>query len=134
VVLRVAVRLAVALACVAGVVVSVMSRDSRLAAEDAFAYYALTQDARGGIERLEDARRMNPTTGIDILESKIVPPPQGIVILRRALEHEPENAELWVALSDAQARGGDRAAATRTWDHARTLAPSFVPPGGPPGR
>jgi predicted Zn-dependent protease len=131
--LRVAVRLAVALACVAGVVVSITSRDSRIEGEVALRYLAETSDARGGIDRLEEARRLNPNAGIDIVESKLVPPREGIAILLRALKEEPENAELWVALADAQARAGDRAAAERTWQRARALAPSFLPPDGPPG-
>jgi predicted Zn-dependent protease len=131
--LRVIVRLAVALACVAGVVVSIISRESRIEAEVALVYIAQTRDARGGVERLEESRRLNPNSGIDVLESKILPPREGIPILLRALKKEPESAELWVALADAQNRAGDRAAAERTWQRARALAPAFLPPDGPPG-
>jgi hypothetical protein len=129
----VAVRVAVALACVAGVVVSIISRESRIEAEEALVYYVHTRDLPRTIERLGDSRRLNPSAGIDIFESKIVPPREGIRILLRALEEEPENAELWVALADAQARAGDRAAAERTWQRARALAPRFLAPDGPPG-
>jgi hypothetical protein len=131
--IRVAVRLAVALACVAGVVISITSRDSRIDGEVALRYLSDTRDQRGTVDRLEEARHLNPNAGIDILESKLLPPREGIPILLRALKEEPENAELWVALADAQARAGDRAAAERTWQRARALAPRFLPPDGPPG-
>jgi cytochrome c-type biogenesis protein CcmH/NrfG len=131
---RLAVRLAVALACVAGVAVSVTSRDSRVAAEKAYAYSIRTHDARGTLERIDEARRLNPDYRLDIAEARTLPPRQGEVVLERSLRREPENAELWVELSVVQARLGDFAATARSYRRAQALAPRFLEPKKTPRR
>jgi predicted Zn-dependent protease len=129
-----AVRLAVALACAAGVAVSVTSRDSRIASEAAYAYSIRTHDARGTLERIDKARRLNPDYRLDIAEARSLPPAQGKKVLERSLRHEPENAELWVALSVAQARLGDFAGTARSYRRGQALAPRFLAPKKAPRR
>jgi predicted Zn-dependent protease len=129
---RVLVRLAVALVCAAGVTVSVISRDSRLRGEDAFRLYYEKRDARGAIAVIGESRRLNPTYHLDLAEAEL-DRAHGVQILQRALDREPENAELWLALSRHQNAAGDRAAAKRSYARARALAPLFLPPDGPPG-
>jgi len=132
--LRLAVRLAVALACVAGVAVSITSRDSRVAAEKAYAYSIHTRDARGTLARIDDARRLNPDYRLDIAEARSLPPKQGKVVLERSLRREPENAELWVELSVIQARLGDFPGTARSYRRAQALAPRFLAPKKTPRR
>src|SRR3954452_12117708 len=133
--LRLAVRLAVALVCVAGVAVSIISRDSRIDAEKAVVYYIFHRDdVQGSIDRLQAARRLNPSFELDVFEARLLPPRQGAaLLLHRTLREEPENAQVWLALSELQARGGDRPGARRSYARARALAPRFLPPGGGPG-
>ena len=132
--LRLAVRLAVALACVAGVVVSITSRDSRIAAEVAYGYSIQTHDARGTLERIDKARKLNPDYRLDIAEARSLPPKQGKVVLERSLRREPENAELWVALSQVQAQLGDFFGTARSYHRAQALAPRFLAPKKTPRR
>jgi cytochrome c-type biogenesis protein CcmH/NrfG len=131
---RLAVRLAVALACVAGVAVSVTSRDSRIATEDAYAHWIHTHDTRGTLERIDKARRLNPDYRLDLAEARTLPPKQGKSVLERSLKHEPENAELWVELSVVQARLGDFAGTARSDRRAQALAPRFLAPKKAPRR
>jgi predicted Zn-dependent protease len=130
----VTVRLVVALACLTGVVVSVIARDSRIAGEEALLYLAETGDRPGTVERLIDARRLNPNSGIDVVRARLVPPGEAVALLRRSVRNEPESVELWVALAQAQIRAGDRAGGQRSYARARELAPRFLPPDGPPDR
>jgi Flp pilus assembly protein TadD len=134
VVLRLSVRIAVVLLCATGVAVSVTSRDSRIAAEEAFAYWFRTHDAPGTVERIDGARRLNPSYELDIAKARALPPAQGKVVLERSLRREPENAELWVALSVAQARLGDFAGTARSYRRAQALAPRFLAPRKTPRR
>jgi Flp pilus assembly protein TadD len=131
---RLAVRLAVALACLAGVAVSVTSRDSRIASEDVYAYSLRTHDARGTLERIDKARKLNPDYRLDIAEARSLPPRQGKAVLERSLRREPENAELWVELSVIQARLGDFAGTARSYRRAQALAPRFLEPKKAPRR
>jgi predicted Zn-dependent protease len=126
-------RVAIALACAGAVVVSLIARDSRIATEEGFQYYLRTKDARGAFDRFEQAKRLNPDFGLDIVQSTMRPD-QADRLLRGALRREPENAELWVALARYQAKRGDREAARQSYARARKLAPSFLPPNDlPPG-
>ena len=111
---------------------SVTSRDSRIAAEDAYGYWFDTHDPRGFVERIHGARRLNPSYQLDIAEARSIPPKQGEVLLKRVLRREPENAELWVALSVAQARQTNWAGAARSYIRARALAPQFLKPSRAP--
>jgi cytochrome c-type biogenesis protein CcmH/NrfG len=131
---RLAVRLAVALACVAGVAVSITSRDSRVASEKAYAYSIRTHDARGTLERIDKARRLNPDYKLDIAEARSLPLKQGKAVLERSLRREPENAELWVELSVIQARLGDFPGTARSYRRAQALAPRFLAPKKTPRR
>jgi predicted Zn-dependent protease len=128
--IRLSVRLLVALACVAGVAVSVISRDSRLEAEKAQVYYGTTGDKQGAIQRIHDARRLNPSYPLDIAEARLLAPAAGVALLERSTHREPQNAELWLALSQEQVRAGDRSGAARSYERARALAPAFLAPAG----
>lgn len=130
--IRLAVRLAVALLCVGGVAVSVISRGSRIEAEKAFRYYLVTHDKAGTLERMDKARRLNPNYDLDIAKARLLPPRQGVQVLTKAVHEEPENAVLWLRLAQQQVAAGDRAAGKRSYARARSLAPAFLPPGGPP--
>lgn len=134
--IRLAVRLVVVLLCAAGVTVSLISRDSRIRAEDAFVYYYEQRDPRGGLERIDDSRRLNPNYQLDIAEASLHATafrdlPRALEILNRAADREPENAEVWVRLAQAYKAHGDEEAARRAYDRAKKLAPRFVPPDGP---
>jgi Tfp pilus assembly protein PilF len=131
---RLAVRLAVALLCATGVAVSVTSRDSRTATEKAYGYWFDTHDSRGTLERIHRARRLNPSYQLDILAAGVVPPSKGKPLLQSALRREPENAELWKAMSVVQAGLGDLAASKRAYYRAVALAPHFLNPGRVPRR
>ena len=93
-----------------------------------------THDARGTIERIDKARRLNPDYRLDIAEARSLPPKQGKVVLERSLRREPENAELWVELSVIQARLGDFAGTARSYRRAQALAPRFLEPKKAPRR
>jgi predicted Zn-dependent protease len=120
------------LLCVGGVAVSLISRDSRIGGEDAFRYYLTTKDEKGALERIDDARKLNPAFDLDIAEARLRPPREGVAELSRAVREEPENAVLWLRLAQQQIAAGDRAAGERSYARARSLAPAFLPPDGPP--
>ena len=129
---RLIVRLGIAVVCVAGVVASLIARDSRTGEQDAFQYYIQTKDPRGTLERLEDSRRLNPDFAIDIGRARL-DRSNAVKILRDAVRDEPENAELWVRLAQQQVVADDRAGARRSYARARELAPLLPPEGPPPG-
>jgi predicted Zn-dependent protease len=131
VVTKLAVRLLVALACVAGVVVSVISRDSRAEMESAFFRYFDTGNRADAIRHFRHAKRLNPAFALDIGLARLQPE-KGVAILSDAVRREPENAELWLRLAQQQAHAGDRAGAKGSYARARRLAPAFLPPDGPP--
>jgi predicted Zn-dependent protease len=129
---RLTVRLGIALVCVAGVVVSLIARDSRTTEQAAFGYYVQTHDARGTLKRLDDAKPLNPDFSIDIGEARL-DRPNAVRILQKAVKDEPENAELWVRLAQQQVVAHDSAGAQRSYARARELAPLLPPKGPPPG-
>ena len=121
-----------ALVCVAGVVASLIARDSRTTEQDAFQYYIQTKDPRGTLKRLDDSKPLNPDFSIDIGEARL-DRPNAVRILERAVRKEPENAELWVRLAQQQVIAKDPAGAQRSYARARALAPLLPPKGPPPG-
>jgi predicted Zn-dependent protease len=127
--IRLTVRLVVAVLCAAGIVASLVARDSRVTREQAFKSYVETRDVPRTLQLLDDARPLNPDFGLDVGEARLKAA-EGVAILEGALRREPENAELWVELSRKQQAVGDRAGARRSWARARELAP-LLPPGGP---
>jgi hypothetical protein len=129
---RLTVRLGIVLVCVAGLVVSLIARDSRTGEQDAFRHYIDTQDGPGTLKRLEDSRTLNPDFSIDIGRARL-DRANSVKILQEAVEREPENAELWVRLAQQQVRAKDPAAAQRSYARARELAPLLPPKGPPPG-
>ena len=130
--IRLVVRTAVVLACVAGVVVSLIARDSRTTEQRAFQVYIETKDPQQALKLLDDAKPLNPDFAITVGEARLKKG-QGVAILRRAVAGEPENAELWVRLAQQQAVAGDRAGAQRSYARACELAPLLPPQGPPPG-
>jgi predicted Zn-dependent protease len=131
VVTKLAVRLLVALACAGGVVVSVISRDSRVESEAAFFRFFDKGNRQDAIRHFRHAKRLNPAYALDIGLARLQPD-RGVAILSDAVRREPENAELWLRLAQQQAHAGDLAAAKRSYARARGLAPAFLPPNGPP--
>ena len=129
---RLTVRLGIALVCVAGVVASLIARDSRTTEQDAFQYYIQTKDPRGTLKRLDDAKPLNPDFAIDVGEARL-DRANAVKILQEAVRREPENAELWVRLAQQQVLAHDQAGAQRSYAHARELAPVLPPKGPPPG-
>lgn len=95
-----------------------------------FRVYFEDKDPRGALARIDGARRLNPNYEFDLAEANL-DRRNAVAILTRAVRWEPENAELWLGLAQAQDRAGDRAAAERSWARAHELAPRFVPPDGP---
>lgn len=130
--IRVTVRVLVALACVAGVAVSLIARDSRIKEQEAFAVYFEHRDRGAALELLREARTLNPRFSLAIAEARLRPD-RGVAILREAVRNEPGNWELWMRLAQQQVRAGDRAAAARSWARARELAPLLPEEGPPPG-
>ena len=129
---RLTVRLGVALVCVAGVVASLIARDSRTTEQDAFQYYIQTKDPRGTLKRLDDSKTLNPDFAIEIGRARL-DRPNAVKILQAAVDREPENAELWVRLAQQQVVAKDPAGARRSYARARELAPLLPPQGPPPG-
>lgn len=129
---RLTVRLGIALVCVAGAAASLIARDSRTTQQDAFRYFVETKDPRGTLERVDAAETLNPDFGLDVARARL-DRANAVKILRKALEREPENAELWVSLAQQQVLAGDRAGARRSYARARELAPLLPPEGPPPG-
>jgi predicted Zn-dependent protease len=127
--IRLTVRLVVVVLCAAGIVASLVARDSRVTREQALLVYVETADVPRTLQLLDDARPLNPDFGLDVGEARLKGA-EGVAILEKALRREPENAELWVELSRKQRAVGDRAGARRAWARARELAP-LLPPGGP---
>ena len=127
---QVLIRGGVALACACAVVASLIARDSRLDEQDAVKRLFVTGDIPRAVERLEDARRLNPDYAIDIGLARLLPA-RSVPILRAAIRREPYNGELWLRLAQRQVVAGDRAGARRSYSRARELAPR-LPPGGPP--
>ena len=126
------IRLVVALACVAGIVVSLIARDSRLTQEDAFAAYINERDSATALRLLRDSRTLNPDFASDVGEARL-DRRNGVRILERAVEREPDNWELWMRLSQQQRAAGDRAGSQRSWARSRRLAPLLPAQGPPPG-
>ena len=120
------------LACVAGVVVSLIARDSRTTEQEAFAVYIETKNPQQTLKLLNEAKRLNPDFAIAVGEARLRKG-QGVAILLKAVEREPENAELWVRLAQQQVVAGDREGAQRSYARARELAPLLPPDGPPPG-
>jgi predicted Zn-dependent protease len=130
--IRLVLRVGIALACVAGVVVSVTARDSRTTEQEAFRVYIDEKDPQRALALLHDATTLNPDWAIDVGKARLTRG-QGVAILQKAAEREPDNAELWVRLAQQQVLAGDRAAAARSYAKARDLAPLLPPDGPPPG-
>jgi predicted Zn-dependent protease len=128
--IKLVVRLAVALACVAGVVVSLTARDSRTTEQNAFRVYIDTKNVPETLRLLDDARTLNPDFALEIAKARLTKG-EGVAILQQAVKKEPENAEIWLRLSQQQVVAGDRAGAQRSYARARELAP-LLPAGGPP--
>ena len=130
--ISVLVRTGVVLACVAGVVVSLIARDSRTTEQRAFQVYIETKDPQAALKLLDEARPLNPDFALDVGEARLKKG-QGVKILSAAVAREPENAELWVRLAQQQVIAGDEAGAQRSYARARELAPLLPPQGPPPG-
>ena len=129
---RLTVRLGIALVCVAGVVASLIARDSRTTEQDAFQYYIQTKDPRGTLKRLDDSKTLNPDFAIEIGRARL-DRANAVKILQDAVKREPENAELWVRLAQQQVVAKDPAGARRSYARARELAPLLPSQGPPPG-
>jgi len=117
---------------VAGVVVSLIARDSRTTEQRAFQVYIETKDPQAALKLLDEARPLNPDFALDVGEARLKKG-QGVKILSAAVAREPENAELWVRLAQQQVIAGDEAGAQRSYARARELAPLLPPQGPPPG-
>jgi tetratricopeptide (TPR) repeat protein len=120
----------VVLACVAGVVVSVISRDSRVKAEEVFRVYNQDRDAKAALKLLDESRRLNPNFELDIAQAQL-DRARAEQILVPALREEPDIAETWLALANERREAGDLPGARRAYARARELAPRFVSPDGP---
>jgi hypothetical protein len=120
------------LACAAAIVCSLIARDSHLQGERAIFYFFDTHDTNGTLKLIDESKPLNPDYRQAITEARLTKSPGGVAILQRALRREPENGELWLRLSQQQVLAGDRAGAKRSYARARTLAPRFLPPTGPP--
>ena len=118
------------LACVAGVVVSVISRDSRVKAEEVFRVYNENRDAGAALKLLDESRTLNPNFELDIAQAQL-DRPRAEAILVPALREEPEIAETWLALASERREAGNLPGARRAYARARALAPQFVSPDGP---
>jgi predicted Zn-dependent protease len=73
--------------------------------------------------RFDSARALNPDSVIDTSEALFLTkePERARRILERALGREPENVQLWLALSQVEVKRRDDAAAREAYDHARRL-------------
>ena len=127
------VRALVVLLCVAGFSAAFISRQSRLIQADVFVQFVKDQNKQRALDRLDDATRLNPESSIEIARARLVPPQQGVKLLQKAVNREPENAVLWVRLAQHQRNAGDGAAAQRSYARARELDSQLPPEGPPPG-
>ena len=117
--IRWGVRLGVALACAAGIVASLIARESRMTEQEAFRVAIEGGDPRRSLALLDDSRRLNPDFAIDLAAAQLSPPRRAVAILRKAAERDPDNAEVWLRLSEHELRAGDRVAARRSYARAR---------------
>jgi predicted Zn-dependent protease len=131
--IRLLVRASVVALCAAGIVASVIARNSR--EQPALIYYDLGVDHNvpRALHRLAEAHRLNPSSDIDVVRARLATGTEGVTILQKAVDREPENAVLWVRLAQQQVKHGQTAAAQRSYARARTLDSQLPPQGPPPG-
>jgi predicted Zn-dependent protease len=127
------VRSLIVLACLAALTAAYISRESRLIQADVFVQFVKDQNKEKALERLDDAKRLNPESSIEIARARLVTPQQGVKFLEDAVAREPENAVLWVRLAQHQRNAGMDADAQRSYARARELDSQLPPEGPPPG-
>jgi predicted Zn-dependent protease len=127
------VRVLIVLFCLGVFTASFISRQSRLIQADVFVQFVKDQDKQRALVRLDDAKRLNPESSIEIARARLVTPEKGVEYLQKAVDREPENAVLWVRLAQQQRNAGDDASAQRSYARARELDSQLPPKGPPPG-
>jgi predicted Zn-dependent protease len=130
---RLLIRGAVVLLCAAGIVTSVIARDSRVLQSNVFFAFVKDHDSARALHRLDDAKRLNPDSSIAIAQSRFAQGKGDLQILQRAVDREPESAILWVRLAQHQANHGDKLAAQQSYARARQLDHQLPKVGPPPG-
>src|SRR4051812_39905619 len=103
---RLLIRGVVVALCAAGIVASVIARDSRRDQSATFLDFFHDHDAPRALHRLDSAKRLNPDTSIAIAQSRFAQGKGDVEILRKAVDREPENAILWVRLAQHQMSHG----------------------------
>lgn len=121
------------LLCAAGIVASVIARDSRELQGTVFRDFVKDHDSPRALHRLDGAKRLNPDSSIAIAQSRFAQGKRDVQILQRAVGREPENAVLWVRLAQHQVTHGDKAGGQRSYTRARQLDPQLPKVGPPPG-
>jgi predicted Zn-dependent protease len=130
---RLLIRGAVVLLCAAGIVTSLIARDSRRTQATAFLDYFHDRDAARAFARLDDAKRLNPDSSIAIAQARLAKGSGYVAILQQAVDREPQNAILWVRLAQHQANRGDKLGAQQSYQRATQLDPELPKAGPPPG-
>jgi predicted Zn-dependent protease len=130
---RLLIRGAVVLLCAAGIVVSVIARDSRETQANVFVAFFHSHDAAAALRMLHDAKALNPDSSIAIAEARLTKGPGYVTILQQAVDREPQNAVLWVRLAQHQANRGDKLGAQESYRRATQLDLELPKAGPPPG-
>ena len=131
------IRVAVVLACVAGIAASVIVHRSDERTRSGFQEVLAGSSSESTVRLLESAEsRLNPDSvreiGIAGVRARQKRFDEAVAILRRLAEEEPENAFVWVSLARVQVTAGARAEAKRSYDRARELNPRIPATGLPP--
>jgi Flp pilus assembly protein TadD len=109
------------------VLAGVVTYRSESAGKDARAAYLSGKPRQVVVDRYEDSRPLNPDAEADIGQATALfalgRRERAAEVLRDAVRREPENARVWVAMSNLMRGLGRRAESRRSWDRARELNP-----------
>ena len=131
------IRASVVVACVAGVVASIIVHRSDERTRQGFEQVLAGSKSDATLRLLESAEsRLNPDAVREIGMAGVIArqgrTAEAEELLADLAEREPENAFVWVSLARVQVTAGRRAAARRSYDRARALNSRIPERGLPP--
>jgi Flp pilus assembly protein TadD len=113
--------------CALGVLAGVVTYRSEKAAEDAKAEYLSGGSRELVVDRYEDSRPLNPDAEREIGQAtalfELGRRGEAVEVMREAARREPDNARVWVAMSNLMRGIGRPLESRRSWARARELNP-----------
>jgi Flp pilus assembly protein TadD len=119
------------------VLAGVVTYRSEKAADDAREAWVSGRSRQLVVDRYEDSRPLNPDVEREIGQAtalfELGRRARAVELMREAARREPENARVWVAMSNLMGALGRLPEAERSWARARELNPR-LPAWTPPSR